>query len=143
MAQKLEGRYDAFLINFEDKLVFITGGTNPRNRHSHIYNSVDQYSIEDDKWTPAPNMKLSRYNHSGCSLGGKIYVFCGWTDNDICTNTIESLDMKALLNEGKSEDTAPVEWDLIKPPKEDLLKRSNLLTCPISDTKIVIIGGRS
>ena len=72
-----------------------------------------------------------------------MYVFCGWTDNDICTNTIESLDVNAHLNDGKNDgETEPVEWKLIKPPKEDLLKRSNLLTCPMSETKIVIIGGR-
>ena len=66
-------RYDYALVNFDDRLVFVTGGI----KMSIWLSSVEYYSIEGDFWMQAPPLHVARRMHSGCALGEHVYVFAG------------------------------------------------------------------
>ena len=58
-------RYDYALVNYDDRLVFVTGGI----KMSIWLSSVEYYSIEGDFWMQAPSLHVARRMHSGCALG--------------------------------------------------------------------------
>ena len=53
--------------------------------------SVERYSLGTDSWSPMPDMNVRRQNASACTLGLKIYVFCGYDPVEDFMNTVEVL----------------------------------------------------
>ena len=92
----LTERWDAFLVNYENKILFISGGSSTENRYNDVFDSVEMYTIESDEWSDAPSLNEARYSHSGCCLNGQMYVFCGINEDDEPLNSIESLNVRAL-----------------------------------------------
>ena len=70
------GRDRPSLVNFKNRFIFVSGGTNPQNWDQY-YRSVEYYDIATDTWSAAAPLNKSRSYHSSCSLGDFIYVFCG------------------------------------------------------------------
>ena len=65
------------LVNFCDKILFVSGGWNPSDI-KHFHNSVERYDIARDVWSAAPALNVPRMNHSSCVLGyNAIYAFFG------------------------------------------------------------------
>ena len=89
MAQPLTHRQNATLANFDDKYVFILGGT------FTTISTVDYYNISENVWTIGPMMKYDRQNFSCCILAGVLYAFNG---QSMAFDVIESLDVQSLLD---------------------------------------------
>ena len=130
-------RWDAFLINYENKILFISGGSSIENRYNDLFNSVEMYRIQDDaEWDFAPSLIEARYSHSGCCLNGVMYVFCGYNKDDELLNSIESLNVRAL------ENGEPENWQTVELPEPIYMApRLNVIVAPISNKDILILGG--
>ena len=62
------------LANFDDELIFVTGGMrDSRNSESEVF----FYDIRSNKWRKAPAMLIARYNHSNTVLGTSLYAYGG------------------------------------------------------------------
>lgn len=47
-ADMLTERWDAFLMNYENKILFICGGSSTENRYNDVFDSVEKYDIARD-----------------------------------------------------------------------------------------------
>ena len=82
-------RMDAALINFRDEFILASGPTE----------SVEMYSVKDDCWFVVAKMNEDRAKHSGCSLGDRVYVSCGYSEKKHGPlNTIEYFDVTAFIH---------------------------------------------
>ena len=77
------------LVNFDDELIFITGGYIIDEEQSSA--RAFCYKISTDEWREAPAMNERRWNHSSCVLGNALYVCCGLGLNDFKCSSIERL----------------------------------------------------
>ena len=98
------------LANFKDKYIFCSSGLNPETNAS--LRTVDVYKINGNAWLPkrlCPKMRQARYNHSSCTLGDSLYVFCGESQEDSgYVETIEFVDANAVIEGWKTK------WQLIE-----------------------------
>ena len=46
--EMITARWDAFLTNFESKILFISGGSSTENRYNDVFNSVEMYTIANN-----------------------------------------------------------------------------------------------
>ena len=81
------------LCNVMDKYIVMTGGM--ISALFSLRNSVYQFDLEANEWSNLPPMKKSRFMHSSCSIDETIYVFCGATDLNSSTNSIERYGINA------------------------------------------------
>ena len=59
--------------------LYAIGGANYDGGHT-IFNSVEKYDPETDKWTTVARMNQARFGHGAVSHNGKIYVFGGYCE---------------------------------------------------------------
>lgn len=81
-------RYAPCLINYQNEAIFVCTGY----QNTTCY----KYLPGDDQWSEAPSVNIPRQNASGCCLGDKIYVFCGFREPNY-EDTIEVMDARNLL----------------------------------------------
>ena len=67
------------LANFDNELIFITGGLDDScNSESDVF----FYDIRSDKWGKAPSMNKARFHHSNTVLSASLYVYGGYLVNN-------------------------------------------------------------
>ena len=98
-------------------------------------NSCEYYHIGNANWQEAPELNEARSSNSSCSLGDYIYTFGGY-GNKGSLKSVERLNAKSLL-----ECNTEVAWTLIEPLCQAFTPRCNIAVTPISETKIILIGG--
>ena len=96
------------LVNFADEVIFVSGGSTLKIYE--WYETVDRYSIKEDKWSTAPNLNHARNGHSSCVLGDTIFTFCGYNGDSDFLSSIESLNARALIDGFISPEP---EWILV------------------------------
>ena len=67
--------YPAF-CNFNNVAIIVSGGRTSRK----LFTEVERYDIARDTWTPMAPLNEGRVLHSSCTLGNRVYVFCGVRD---------------------------------------------------------------
>ena len=67
-----EGRVYACVINFQNKALYVTGGQHRRKRHD-----AQKFNLETNRWEAIPKLNKTRYRHSSCAIGDRVYVFGG------------------------------------------------------------------
>jgi len=78
-----------------------------------------------------PDLNQARYYHSSCTLCTKLYVFSGCDRHERLLNSLE------VLNLAKENNL----WKLV--PLVDFPARGEAVVCPVSETEILIMGGRT
>lgn len=96
-AKPTTGRDRPSLVNFKNRFIFVSGGSNPQNWDQY-YRSVEYYDIATDTWSAAAPLNKARSYHSSCCMGDFIYVFCGQQKGGRFTDTIERLDAESMIN---------------------------------------------
>ena len=79
-------------------------------------------------------MNIPRQNASGCCLGDKIYIFCGFNEPSY-EDTIEVLDARNLLAGSRAT------WALLDVIAGQIPKCSLPLVQPVGPFEILILGG--
>ena len=59
--------------------------------------AVQVYHVDKDEWSPCPNLSITRFNHSSCILGDKLYVSGGLV-KIYETDSIEVADCTKLID---------------------------------------------
>ena len=97
-----------------------------------------------------PSMNFMRINHSSCSLGSNVYVFCGYDpvphfigQNGIqgFANVASPIDNDRMI-ECFDNSRPDQPWRLLnlKIPSR-FLGRTDPIVCKLNDSQIVILGG--
>ena len=113
------------LANFLEKYIFLIGGAQSK--------IVSRYDIVNDTWEEMPELNESRGYASACSLGGKIYVIGGYTEDYESINSIENLINPSLTRN-------ETFWKLIQPPNSILSPCHYPVVVPINANQIAILG---
>ena len=116
-----KGRCDGVVINYKDKLFYISGGGADGGLMAY---DVFEFDINKQKYSLKKSIGTARGELGAVELNGKIYTFGGWLGNGP-TDTSEVYDIK--LN----------EWSYLPPlPK----KLTSVNACSLKG-KIYILGG--
>ena len=73
-ANPVENRSGHALANYEDKFILATGGSISRVFASE---TAEVYSVAGNRWSPLPDMNVSRGRHGSCAVANYVYVACG------------------------------------------------------------------
>lgn len=100
-----------------------------------------RYNFLDDTWSykcgkeenspPIPALPCVRINGSGCRLGQSVYLFCGLNETKSRVDHIDRLDLQTWS-----------EWQQIKTRQTEKMSRLQTFVSPVSETEILIIGGK-
>ena len=82
------------LAVYQNRMIYVTGG---ENKIFYVSRETYIYDIALNQWYSrthfTPNLKQARSFHSSCTLGGRVYVFCG-SDGQRCFGSVEVLDLE-------------------------------------------------
>lgn len=100
--------------------------------------SVLRFDLKFNQWQEMSQLKFARQGHSSCYLGDYIYVCCGEGESGLL-NSVERL---RILQDHPSNQASQI-WQLV--PQQNFPSnfhpRQWLLTSPINDSEILIMGG--
>ena len=93
------------------------------------------YSVAGNKWSPIPDMNVSRYYHGSCAVANYIYVACGVMSNKSRYEYLQSIER---VNMNAIDDG----WEiLLVSSSEKLSPRRSIFMAGLSCDKLVIFGG--
>ena len=105
----------------------ISDGTKPI-KSSHVFD------LEENTFHDIADLNIKRYLHSSTTMGKHVYVFCGKESSSTHIKTIESYDI--------SQPSSSANWTQIILSKEMLTPRELPILGVLSDSEILIAGGR-
>lgn len=107
----------------------------PDSFNDALHTTVEVYDIKLGEWSRAPQLRVARMFHSGCSLENSVYLFFGHQklSNGHLEPSIEILNTKTGANS--------LFWELFKPPMFSFRARVRALVAPLNDREILIVGG--
>jgi len=126
--QAMNENRNAHAITMCKGAVYVLGGFSGKQR----LNSVERYSVRDDKWTQVAPMKDKRHYLSACTLGDEvIYAFGGFfgsTEQEI-NDSIETYEVDKNV------------WTMLPVRMKNPLWACSALS--ISQNEIILIGGKN
>ena len=116
------------LAKFECEKIYLSGGC---DNHNTAFIEVSVFDLKIGTWKSLPCLNEARLFHSSCTIGQELYVFCGHDDGSRLLRSIEVLK----LNRPRAL------WQIIN-EIENLTERMAPLVCQVSQTDMLILGGR-
>ena len=132
----MEKRRDHALANYRDEFILATGG-----KKSGFFKTktatAEVYSVAGNRWSPVPDMNVSRNRHGSCAVANYVYVACGYRD-DYSSQPIKYLQSIERINMDAIDDG----WEkLLVSSSENLSPRDEIFMAALSCDELVIIGG--
>lgn len=90
---------------FDDD-IYLMGG---RKSNNQIVSNVDRFLTDEDRWEPAPPLKVGRENFAAVSINDAIYVFGGMDNAGNILNSVEAYTVTVAPN--ASDDIAQTDED--------------------------------
>jgi Uncharacterized protein conserved in bacteria len=87
-----EPRYGAAVVEYNGKIYTFGGNSQVSIFYNTTTNTVNQYDITNNIWTPLQNMQFKRTNPEAVVLNGKIYVFGGFSADQRVVESVEEYD---------------------------------------------------
>ena len=117
------------MANFNDYLIFITGGSTISYTSSEVF----YYDIKTNRWSCAPKMVKARFDHSSCILGNALYVYGGQHSEK---GKILPIPMERLASINKGIGEASHCWEILQISTLDKL---NCLMIPLNCSEKILI----
>lgn len=87
-----EPRFGAAIAEYNGK-IYTFGGKSENTAYSTTAtNTVNQYDLTTNTWTPVQNMQFNRFDPEAVVLNGKIYVFGGFSADQRVVESVEEYD---------------------------------------------------
>ena len=77
-------RWHFALANYKDQAIVLSGGF-----YNHSSGEILAFSLQTNTWIKKSAMSKPRSYHASCSLGEKVYFFCGRDFNQRKLNSVE------------------------------------------------------
>ena len=119
-----------------DKFLYVSGGACGPDK---CRKSVERYQISTDSWMEMPRLNVGRHSHASCATNSAVFVFCGFSANQVGLASIEVLQTPAI-----SQRTTRVpnnRWQMIDASGSGLTPRCGLGAVPLNSLEIAIMGG--